>query len=321
LTEVNIDMKAKHPIRAVTRQTGLSPHLIRVWERRYQAVVPKRTGTNRRLYSDEDIHRLILLRQATEAGESISQIASLSTKELEELVGNSNNGSDRPAVRPDSEPRKVKKSVEHYFKAAIEAIRLLEPARLEGILEEASLELGRPVILEDLLEPLMYTIGDMWNDGDIKVVHEHMASAVVRSFLGNMNTIRKHDGSPPRIIITTPPGQWHEFGALMISISAIFDGWNAIYLGPNIPVDQIATASRLENTRAVALSIVYPSDDPRVDAELKRLRHLVGEDMTILIGGRAACGYAQTIKEIGAVKVDSLSAFRKNLATLRSGGH
>jgi methanogenic corrinoid protein MtbC1 len=209
--------------------------------------------------------------------------------------------------------------VEHYFQAIIEAIRLLEPDRLEEILEEASLELSRPVILEELLEPLMYAIGDMWKTGDLKVVHEHMASAVVRSFLGNMNTAQRFDGSAPRIIITTPPGQMHEFGALMISISAIKDGWNAIYLGPNIPVDQIAAAARLENTRAVALSVVYPSDDPRIDAELKRLRRLVGDDMTILIGGRAAIGYNQTSKEIGAIRLDNLADFRKTLESLRNG--
>jgi DNA-binding transcriptional MerR regulator len=75
-----------YPIRYVAQQTGLSTHLIRVWERRYQAVVPKRTDTNRRVFSDKDIERLKMLRTAVRVGHSISQIAGLSTDELTQLI-------------------------------------------------------------------------------------------------------------------------------------------------------------------------------------------------------------------------------------------
>ena len=73
-----------HPIKVAVRRTGLSAHVIRVWEKRYGAVVPARTPTNRRLYSDEDIVRLQWLRQAVEAGQSIGRIAGLPTSELVE---------------------------------------------------------------------------------------------------------------------------------------------------------------------------------------------------------------------------------------------
>ena len=75
-----------HPIRVVAKRTGLSPHVIRAWEKRYEAVRPTRTPTGRRVYSNEDLERLMLLRQATLLGRSIGQIAKVPTEELRAIV-------------------------------------------------------------------------------------------------------------------------------------------------------------------------------------------------------------------------------------------
>ena len=77
---------AHHSIKTASRMTGLSAHLIRIWEKRYGAVAPKRTATNRRLYSDDEIERLNLLRLATAAGHSIGNIAKLPLARLKSLV-------------------------------------------------------------------------------------------------------------------------------------------------------------------------------------------------------------------------------------------
>ena len=75
-----------YPIQVVVRETGLSAHVLRVWEKRYGAVVPQRTATHRRAYNDADVHRLKLLRQATLLGHPIGSVASLSDEALETLV-------------------------------------------------------------------------------------------------------------------------------------------------------------------------------------------------------------------------------------------
>ena len=78
--------EAHHTIKAVVRRTGLSAHVIRIWEKRYGAVVPERTGTNRRLYGDEEVERLSLLRDVTQAGHGIGQVARLPMEKLRELA-------------------------------------------------------------------------------------------------------------------------------------------------------------------------------------------------------------------------------------------
>jgi len=78
--------EAHHAIKAVVRRTGLTAHVIRIWEKRYQAVQPERTGTNRRLYSEEQIERLSLLRAITRAGNNIGPVARLPTEKLRKLA-------------------------------------------------------------------------------------------------------------------------------------------------------------------------------------------------------------------------------------------
>lgn len=75
-----------YEISAVARLTGISSHVLRVWERRYGVVTPRRSETKRRQYSQSDIHRLSLLKTLVDNGHSIGTIAKLSTSQLEERV-------------------------------------------------------------------------------------------------------------------------------------------------------------------------------------------------------------------------------------------
>ena len=74
------------PIGFVSLHTGLSTHVIRAWERRYHAVSPQRSANGRRLFSQSDIDRLVLLRRSTQNGHSISHIAGLDRAQLVELA-------------------------------------------------------------------------------------------------------------------------------------------------------------------------------------------------------------------------------------------
>src|SRR5512137_1913603 len=97
---------AHHPIQLAARLTGLSTHVIRIWEQRYHAVEPKRTPTNHRLYSQNDIERLSLLRDVTRAGHNIGQMARLSNDKLRALAANAPNLNLRasPAVAAPPAP-------------------------------------------------------------------------------------------------------------------------------------------------------------------------------------------------------------------------
>src|SRR5688500_19017776 len=91
----------QYTMRAVTRQTGLTPDVIRAWEKRYRAVSPQRTPSGQRAYSQADVERLQLLRDLTLAGHGIGRVANLSIESLRELLEQGNVGN--PALAGKAE--------------------------------------------------------------------------------------------------------------------------------------------------------------------------------------------------------------------------
>jgi MerR family transcriptional regulator, light-induced transcriptional regulator len=282
-----------HAIRVVVRRTGLSAHVIRVWERRYRAVEPVRTATNRRLYTEADIERLRLLHVATKAGHTISHIAALPNERLQELIRL--DAPNEPAV-----PLQGTGDAAKYLSACMLAVERLDPVELEVQLTRAATEFSQQVLLETIVDPLMHQIGNAWQKGSLRIADEHMACAVVRTFLGSLQDLRRAPASGPGIVVTTPSGQVHEVGAMMVAILAAAAGWRAIYLGPDLPADEICGAARRHGASVVALSIVFPTEDPQMPRELRRLRSGLDVGVEIFAGGRASNSYAAPLREIGA---------------------
>jgi DNA-binding transcriptional MerR regulator/methylmalonyl-CoA mutase cobalamin-binding subunit len=295
-----------HPIKFVAQQTGLSPHVIRMWERRYAVVAPQRTPTNRRLYSDSDIERLSLLQRAIQAGHNISQLSKLPAERLREIggtVGPVGGLAGRAAELPLAE--------------CVAAVQDLDGRRLERLLSDAALRHSQTAIMEKLIVPLMEQIGEQWSSGTLRPAHEHLATAIVRSFLANLSGAYRNPDHAPRLVVTTPAGQWHELGALLVTTTAAAAGWQVSYLGPNLPAEEIAGAAAQNQAHAIALSVVYPGDDPQVAHELRRLRQLVPASVAILLGGRSASRYAPLAEEIGLQRIQDLAQLRAQLHALR----
>lgn len=161
----------------VSRRTGLTARVIRIWGKRYAAVEPERTGTNRRLYSDEQIERLILLRDITQGGHRIGHVAKLPTEKLRKLAAESvaaNVHPTRSLSRTEATP--------DFLDESIAAVKALDSRALEGALKRGATELGALGLLQRVIAPLIQIIGELWRDGSI-TAHEHFASAVIRIFL------------------------------------------------------------------------------------------------------------------------------------------
>lgn len=306
----------KHPIRVVSRLTGLSAHVIRAWEKRYQAVSPERTDTNRRLYSEEDIERLQLLTEASRAGWSIGQIAEFDNQQIRSLlpVQTDSPKLDPGAYEPDSA------STEKIIENALAAIQDMSGEKLQQQLSEAALAYSQPVLLDHIIAPLMTGVGDRWSTGHVRVAQEHLATAVVRLFLGRLLDQNWPEPDAPSIIVTTPSGQYHEIGALLVAVTAASVGWRAVFLGPNLPAHEIAHAAFQHQAALIALSIGYLTDEVYIADELRQLKRLVSPDMNILIGGRAVSSDQTAINEIKAVHISDMEALRTYLNSHRRPG-
>jgi len=310
---MDVEMTAKHSIKAAARLAGISPYLIRAWERRYNAVIPERTSTNRRLYSDQDIEKLILLHKATLKGESIGQVAGLSVEELKTFLDENSIG-ETAYFKGVSDNTLTETEI---IDRCVELTSNLDRDGLYKILLDTEARFSKPVLLDEIVLPFLQKIGEKWQEGSLKVVHEHLASAVLRSFLGELLISYKAPKNAPSIISTTLSGQYHEFGATIAALAATSEGWRGIYLGPNLPAEEIAFAASQNRAKAIALSLVYPSDDPWLGKEIIKLRRLAGDDIIILAGGRTVENYRAAMKEIHAVIVKNMSEFREALRDAR----
>jgi len=296
----------QHPIGVVSARTGLPQDVIRAWERRYGAVTPSRTGTGRRLYSDEDIERLRLLRRAVAGGRRISEVAKLSLEVLRRLVtddrsdaGTTDALGSMPAA---GEPAAL-------LEEAFSALEALDRHRLAGVLDEASVRMSAPALRNELLTPLLDRIGERWQEGSLRIVHEHLASTLVRSFLTSSRNGHNLTRAP-RLIVTTPAGQYHELGALMAALVAEEAGFDVYYLGANLPAEEIASAVRELRARGVALSVNFRDSEGNLIDEMRRLRRIVDARVPIFVGGRAVEPVRARLMETGVTCPGDLNAFR-----------
>ena len=305
----------KYPIKVVSQITGLSVHVIRAWEKRYNVVEPDRTDTNRRLYSEEDIEKLKLLNDALHLGHHIGGIANLSLLELKMLLPKEARSPIDNKNGLDSINLEV--TVEETLAVCLEAIKNYDAKKLESILLSASSKLTQPILIEQLIIPLVYKVGDLWHSGEIRVANEHLASSVIRGFLYNLLESYSLSNSAPVLVSGTPRGQEHELGALIAGVVAASSGWRVVYLGTNLPAEEISAVVSHLNARVVALSIVYPNDDLHLKHELKKFKHLIPDGVSIIVGGRASNGYYDVLDEIGAVVVKDSRHLRLELEAIR----
>ncbi len=307
--------RPRHPIRVVSRRTGLTPALLRAWEKRYGVVSPSRSEGGQRLYSDADVHRLSLLHRVVEEGRAISQVAPLSVEELEELA---KEDQVERVVPPAPESLQVV-SVAGILEQANRAVKGMDPRGLERILTRGSLALPIPVLIDDVLLPLLGGIGDSWEAGELGPAQEHIASVVIRRFLEWLLGTVAVEGSAPVLVAATPAGERHELGALLAAVSAAAEGWRAVFLGPDLPADEITAAALRLQAEIVALSLVDPNQQATAPAEIDDLRQRLPSSIQLVVGGPSYLTKPVSERVAGIRILNSMKELRDSLSGVAPG--
>ena len=316
MTETASDTIARYPVRLVATRTGLSPHLLRAWERRYGVVTPSRSEGGQRLYSELDIERLSRLRRLVERGHAIGRIASLPLEELARLEAESAPAAPVVGAVGGLDEDSRGRSIREFNDAAMRAIRQLDAAALQEVLERAAVGLGVSEFLEAVAGPTLEDIGDGWAGRSVSVAQEHMATAVFRRLLGWLFGTYPNRSAVHRLLVATPPGERHELGALMAAITAATEDWGVTYLGPDLPVDEVLEAVGQTGAEAVALSIVRPGDARGLLATLRELRAGLPSGVALLLGGAGARTIGAELEPAGVTTIDSLAQLKPALRRL-----
>jgi methanogenic corrinoid protein MtbC1 len=301
--------RPRHPIQVAALRSGLTPEVLRAWERRYRAVAPARSASGQRLYSDADVERLRLMGEATAAGRRIGEIAALPVRQLQQLVAE-----DRAAPRPVSDGADARALLEECLDAAM----ALDVRRLEAALARALIALTAEAFADDVIAPLMHKIGERWARAEVTPAHEHLASAALRRVLGDVIRDLQSRATGPVLVVATPSRQQHELGAMVVAVAASLAGWKVTYLGPDLPVADLARAARNLDAAAIAMSLTVVDRD--AVPEVRTLRRLVGRQLPILIGGGATGRLNGQLDRAGVIRVKDLPGLRAALRAVASRG-
>jgi len=290
-----------YPLGAAARLTGLNPDTIRAWERRYHVVVPQRTTGGTRRYTAADLERLRLVKAAVDAGHRIGQVAALGADALRSL-SRSDGSSEADSPSDVCDP----------ILAALERLDAVELERRVALQLSA---LGPRRFASRVASPLLERIGESWSQGRLSVAAEHMASSLLRSLLGASLRPGPTATSLAPIVFATLEGERHELGLLIAAITAAAAGAHVVYLGPDLPVDDLVGAAGTAQAGAVALSVVG-SQPAQALTEIQRLRAQLPSAIEVWVGGSGS-SVAREVK--GVSVLGSLEALEDRVRLLALG--
>lgn len=285
-----------YPLRAAARITGLSPELLRAWERRYRVVVPLRTPGGTRRYRAADLEKLRLVKAAVDAGHRIGNVSRMEEDELLRCAQNI------PATA-QSQPQ-----IDELLRA-IERIDASETQRLLSLQLSA---LGPVRFARQIARPLVHEIGARWARGELEIASEHMATSVLRAMFGAALQPSAASRMGPRILFATPSGEPHELGLQMAALTAMGAGADTVYVGADLPVEDLVTSTRKTDAVGVALSLVtIPETDARL--YLGTARERLPADVHIWIGGHGASAIETTP---GIERIEALDEFERRISLI-----
>lgn len=267
------------PLKTVSRMTGLTPDVIRVWEKRYGVVSPRRGPRGARLYAAADVTRLLLLRRLVDDGRAIGDVARLSEAELSRL------GATVEAATGQTAP--AAGAGDPAVQGILAAIADFDAAALHRRLSEALMALGSSHFCQRVAAPLLTEVGNRWADGRFTIADEHLLSAALRNLLDGIVRIQGMFRGPA-VVLATPSGERHEFGLLFTALSVAEAGLAPWYLGPDLPAQEILTAARRARAVVVGLAVVNGENDAAAAEELRRVEGGLPAATELWLGGSRA---------------------------------
>ena len=306
-----------HPIGVVERQSGISAHVIRKWEERYGVVEPIRTPTGRRLYSDDDIHRLILLHRSAETGRSIGQLVNLDNATLEAYISTDKASVQSSKNIPDKRIADVSAVHQGYISEIvdqfIQAAQEFNDFKFERLLEVAHSKLGQQIMLDVVVPLVMHRLGDAWQDGHLRIGQEHMATFHVQLFLSKIYHSIELPESAPIAVAASFKDQHHTVGTFCTAIIGRSMGWRTVYLGGNAPVAEISGAVQALKAKVLLLSLNYPYQEHSIHNEIVMLLRTLPPDVSVIMGGGPAAEYQKKHPDSRITVTANFSELREKL--------
>ncbi|MGZ3908679.1 MAG: MerR family transcriptional regulator [Flavisolibacter sp.] len=212
-------------IRDIENLTGIKAHTLRIWEQRYQLFTPRRKESLHRIYDNEDLKQLLHVSFLYNSGWKISKIAGLSSAEMSELVRTA-------PVEAGSYTQFIHQMIE----AALDLNEREFSTVFNRILEKTGFEKG----VLHVCYPYLMKIGHLWTTNNIIPAQEHFTSYIIQNrIIAETDKLSASATRRPRILLMCPGGEFHELPLLFIHYLLKKNGWDCLYLGSNVRVEDL----------------------------------------------------------------------------------
>jgi methanogenic corrinoid protein MtbC1 len=169
------------------------------------------------------------------------------------------------------------------------------------------------IIIDEVVVPLIGMIGEAWESGRLGPAHEHLATVEIRRFLEwVLGNVHMADGAPVMVSSTTA-GERHELGAILCAVSGAAEGWASVYLGPDLPAEEIVLSALRLEAEVVTLSCVDPGIAHTFPEEIRRIRDRLPADVQIVVGGPQVSSRGEILAMQGVEVLASFQELRDKL--------
>lgn len=295
-----------HTIKVVAERTGIEMGTLRAWERRYGFPRPRRReGSNRRLYSNADVARLLAIKQLLDRGYRVGDVVGKEIQELDFLAGTPAPSPGRPALEPL--PSALSELMEFVANDRI--------SELEGQLRHAAAALGPRRFVTDLVHPLTVSVGRAWAEGRISIRQEHLTTECLTTQLRQLLASYQDIQAAPLVVLATLPGEHHTLALDMVAVYLVVAGAKPRLLGGPTPPEQVAEGARVLRADAVGIGITGCGDTERVKHDLRAVRSALDANVRLWVGGVGAAALDGGVE--GATLVDSWDAIDRAVVECR----
>lgn len=262
-------------IKDLENLSGIKAHTIRIWEQRYTFLKPKRTSTNIRFYSNDELKVVLNVALLNKYGYKISHIAKMNEAEINEHICGI-------SIEQAREERIIKELIEYMI--------YIELQKFEKLLDLHIDQHGIENTITEIIFPFLERIGILWLTNNINPAQEHLVSNIIRqkiiAGIENCQTVSKLPGT---FLLYLPEGEHHELGLLFIYYLLKQKGIPVLYLGANVPFKDLQYIVRLKKPDAVFSHITSVPHAFQIEKFINRLSHFT--DIQIYISGWHAQQY------------------------------
>ncbi len=277
--------------------SGIKAHTIRIWEKRYHLLDPNRTDTNIRSYSDDDVRRILNVAMLIKNGYKISNVAAFDEAKLQSEVIRLNRNLSDP-----------EKNIDQLLFHTVN----IDTFGFEHLLEKIISELGFSKTILQVIFPFFERIGILWQAGSIFAAHEHFVSNLVRNRLIRETGKFESSENAKSILFFLRENEYHELGLLYSNYLASNAGLHCVYLGQNLPFDDLANLLNNSEFDFVCTSFISAIEKPEMEQYLANLS-LVFNKNKILVAGRQLAIHKPKLPS-NVVVVKSSNEFLKKIA-------